>query len=133
MQIACHPGPTAPALTVQAPFISRARRVWRLAVPFWLFRDASRGSVRERRANYRYNRDQRKILPFFLLKWLGLGFCLLQAMLALSEMLAKVPRGGAGHFWLSLMCMGTGMAFAFACVVITLLSVSFTYLSLVED
>lgn len=113
--------------------VSRIRRIWRLAIPFWLFRDASRGSPRERRANYRYNRSQRQLLPFFLLKWFALGFCLLQAMWPLTRLLAAATPGSAGHFVVSMLCMFNGMAFAFACGVITLLLASYLYLSLVED
>jgi hypothetical protein len=120
-------------LTLQHPFISRVRRIWRLAVPFWLFRDASRGSALERRANYRHNRTQRKVLPFFLLKWFALAFCLMQAMLPLSQMLVTVPPGSPAHFIVSLLCMINGVAFAFACVVITLLLAGYLYLSTVED
>lgn len=118
---------------MQHSFISRARRVWRLAIPFWLFRDASRGSILERRANYRHNRNQRKVLPFFLLKWFALALCLLQAMLLLSEILTEARPGSAGHFVVSMLCMVNGMAFAFACVVITLLLAGYLYLSLVGD
>lgn len=87
----------------------------------------------ERRANYRHNRDQRRVLPFFLFKWFALAFCLLQAMMPLSRMMAGVEPGGAGHYAVSLLCMANGIAFAFACVVITLLLASYLYLSLVEE
>lgn len=104
-----------------------------MAVPFWLFRDASRGTMSERRANYRYNRSQRRLLPFFLLKWFALAFCLLQAMMPLSRMMAGVTPGGTGHYVLALLCMVNGIAFAFACVVITLLLAGYLYLSLVDE
>lgn len=118
---------------MQHPFVSRVRRIWRLAVPFWLFRDASRGSPLERRASYRHNRDQRKVLPFFLFKWFGLAFCLLQGMLPLSRLMVSMPPGSTGRFVASVLCMVNGMAFAFACVVITLLAAGYLYLSLVEE
>jgi hypothetical protein len=38
-------------------------------IPFWLFRDASRGNFLLREQNYRYNREQRKLLPGYLFKW----------------------------------------------------------------
>jgi hypothetical protein len=38
-------------------------------IPFWLFRDASRGDLMLRSQNYRYNREQRHALPRYLLKW----------------------------------------------------------------
>lgn len=37
-------------------------------IPFWLFRDASRGDFMLRTQNYRYNREQRKFLPSYLFK-----------------------------------------------------------------
>ena len=37
--------------------------------PFWLFRDASRGSVLERAAAYRHNRERRVYLPGYAAKW----------------------------------------------------------------
>ena len=68
-----------------------------------------------------------------MLKWLALGFCLLQAMMPLTTILASLPPGGTAHFLTSLVCMINGIAFAFACVVLTLLSASYVYLSVVED
>lgn len=118
---------------MHASIISRARRIWRLAVPFWLFRDASRGTLLERSANYRHNRNRREVLPFFLLKWFALAFCLLQALQPLSELMLLLPVGSGGRFIVSLLCMANGMAFAFACVVLTLLLASYLYLSLVKD
>lgn len=48
--------------------------VWRLAIPFWRFRDAGRGSIEQRIANYRYNREQRSVLPFYMWKWVVLRY-----------------------------------------------------------
>jgi len=104
-----------------------------MAVPFWLFRDASSGTPQERRANYRYNRTRRNVLPFFLFKWIGLAFCLLQSMMPLSRIMETLPPGSAGHFIASLLCMANGVAFAFACAVITILGAGYLYLCVVED
>lgn len=46
-------------------------------IPFWLFRDASRGNFLLREQNYRYNREQRKRLPAYLFKWAVLCACFL--------------------------------------------------------
>lgn len=42
----------------------------------WLFRDVSRGNAFERAAAMRYNREQARWLPVYLLRWMwwGLGF-----------------------------------------------------------
>lgn len=104
-----------------------------MAVPFWLFRDASFGTLKERRANYRYNRTRRHLLPFFLLKWIGMAFCLLQAMTPLTQIMGALPSGSTSHFLSSLLCMFNGIALAFACAVITILGASYLYLCVVED
>ena len=52
--------------------------LWRLAIPFWMFRDAGRGTMEQQVANYRYNRAQRKILPFFMVKLIGIAVCMMQ-------------------------------------------------------
>lgn len=104
-----------------------------MAVPFWLFRDANFGTPMERRANYRHNRERRGLLPFFLFKWLGLAFCLLQAMIPLSQMMATLPHQGPAYWSVTILCMLNGMAFAFACVVITILLAGYLYLSWIEE
>lgn len=119
--------------TLQQRFLSRARHIWRLAVPFWMFRDAGHGSAGTRRANYRYNRDHRKVLPFFLGKWSVMAFCLLQAMFPLSQLMQQVDPGSGAQVGITLLCMLNGIAFAFACVVITILLASYLYLTLVDD
>ena len=53
-------------------------------IPYWLFRDVSRGDQMLREQNYRYNREQRKYLPGYLLKW-----TILCALLLASHHLAK--------------------------------------------
>lgn len=39
----------------------------------WLFRDVSRGSLLERSAAWRHNRDQARWLPTYLRRWLCCG------------------------------------------------------------
>lgn len=105
--------------------------IWRLAIPLWMFRDAHRGTVEQRIANYRYNRAQRKILPFYIWKWVGISFCLLQITRLLS-----MPMPGQADAVVSMsaliVCTGAGIAFALSCVVFTVLSASYLYLSCVE-
>ena len=47
----------------------------------WLFRDVGGGDLFERAAAVRYNREQARWLPVYLLRWLwwGLAFCVLGA------------------------------------------------------
>lgn len=54
----------------QAHRISSSRLLYRYLWPFQYFRDVTRGSKMERQMNYRYNRDMRRYLPGFMLKWL---------------------------------------------------------------
>lgn len=105
--------------------------IWRLAIPLWMFRDAGRGSVEQRIANYRYNRAQRKVLPFYLWKWVGIAFCLLQMTRVLSQPLpAEVSE--TLNVSAALFCMSAGIGFALSCVVIAVLSASYLYLSCVD-
>lgn len=119
--------------TRQQRFLSLVRQFWRLAVPFWLFRDAGTGTAATRRANYRYNRTQRRVLPFFLGKWTILAFCLMQAMFPLSHMMERIEPGSGAQFGVALLCMLNGIALAFACVVVTVLLAGYIYLSTVDD
>jgi hypothetical protein len=105
---------------------------WRLAVPFWLFRDAHHGSAEQRIANYRFNRSLRGILPFYLAKWVGISFCLMQIMRLLSGLMLRTDMQSADHFYATLFCMSAGIGFAFSCIVILVLSASYVYLSCVE-
>ena len=53
-------------------------------IPYWLFRDVSHGDQMLREQNYRYNREQRKYLPGYLLKW-----AILCGLLLVSHQLGK--------------------------------------------
>lgn len=110
----------------------RLQYVWRLAIPFWIFRDAGRGSMEQRVANYRYNRAQRKVLPFYVWKWVGIAFCMLQLMRLLSDRMTSTTEQSTGHLCATLFCMSAGIGFAFACIVITVLSSSYLYLTYVK-
>lgn len=105
--------------------------VWRLAVPLWMFRDAHRGTLEQRIANYRYNRAQRKVLPFYLWKWVGIAFCLLQITRVLSAPLPN-PVSDAVSVSALIFCTSAGIGFALSCVVIAVLSASYLYLTYVE-
>ena len=47
--------------------------LYRFLWPFRYFRDVTRGSLLERRQNYRYNRKMGSHLPGFMLKWVALS------------------------------------------------------------
>jgi hypothetical protein len=110
----------------------KLRYIWRLAIPFWLFRDASRGTLEQRIANYRYNRAQRKILPFYMWKWLGIAACMMQLTQLLSSMVETSAAESANHLCATLFCMSAGIGFVFSCVVIALLGCSYLFLTCVE-
>ncbi len=111
---------------------SRLRYAWRLAMPFWLFRDAGRGSAEQRIANYRYNRSRRNLLPFYLWKWIGIAICLLNIMELLSSLMTSGTNAGAGHLFITLFCMGAGIGFAVSCAVVSVLLTTYLYLSCVK-
>lgn len=112
----------------------RARQFWRLAMPFWLFRDAHRGTAEQRIANYRFNRAQRNILPFYMAKWLGISICLLRMTELLSGLMLSTQAHAqdGDHLLAALSCMSAGIAFAFSCIVLLMLATSYLYLSCVE-
>lgn len=106
--------------------------VWRLAIPFWKFKDAGRGTVEQRISNYRYNREQRNVLPFYMGKWVGIAICMMQLMRVLSDLMIGMPAHSSNYLYAALFCMSAGIGFAFACIVLTLLTASYLYLSYVE-
>jgi hypothetical protein len=111
---------------------NRLQYLWRLAIPLWQFRDANRGTIEQRIANYRFNRQMRNILPFFMLKWAGIALCLMKMTELLSALMLTNATQGTDHLCATLLCMGTGIAFAFACIVLLVLTTSYLYLSCVE-
>lgn len=106
--------------------------VWRLAIPLWRFRDAGHGTIEQRIANYRYNRSQRKVLPFYLWKWIGIAACLMQLTRVLSGVMSATATESANHLCATLFCMSAGIGFAFACIVIAVLLASYLYLTYVS-
>lgn len=106
--------------------------IWRLAIPIWIFRDASNGSSEQCIANYRYNRARRKVLPFYIWKWMGISICMMQLTRLLSEQMSDMPAHSSAHLLATLACMSAGIGFAFSCVVISVLFFSYLYLSCVK-
>ena len=105
---------------------------WSLAIPFWIFRDAGKGTVEQRIANYRYNREQRKVLPFYVWKWVGIAVCLMNMTQLLSELMLRTEAESTRHLYAVLFCASAGIGFAFSCVVITILFASYLFLTYVK-
>jgi hypothetical protein len=112
--------------------LRRLQYVWRLAIPFWIFRDADRGTMEQRLANYRYNRAQRKILPFYVWKWIGIAACLMQLTRVLSDLMLNTAAESTHHLCATFFCMSAGIGFAFSCVVIAVLFASYLFLTCVK-
>jgi hypothetical protein len=110
----------------------RLQYLWRLAIPFWIFRDAGRGTVEQRIANYRYNRSQRKVLPFYVWKWIGIAACTMQLTRLLSGLMSTTAAESTDHLCAALFCMSAGIGFAFSCIVIAVLFSSYLYLTYVK-
>jgi hypothetical protein len=113
---------------------ARLRQFWRLAIPFWLFRDAHHGTTEQRIANYRFNRAQRNVLPFYMAKWLGISVCLLRMTELLSGLMLSTQAQAQAddHLFAALSCMSAGIAFAFSCIVLLMLATSYLYLTCVD-
>jgi hypothetical protein len=105
---------------------------WRLAIPLWLFRDASLGTTEQRIANYRYNRSQRQLLPFYMWKWIGIALCMMQLTRLLSYQMQATQAEPSEHLCATLACMGAGIGLAFSCIVIAVLLASYLFLTWVE-
>ncbi|HJV53159.1 MAG TPA: hypothetical protein VJ652_16955 [Noviherbaspirillum sp.] len=112
--------------------VFRLQYFWRLAIPFWAFRDVAHGSVEQRAANYRYNRAQRKILPFYLWKWAGIAACMMQLTRVLSDLMGSTAAHSADHLCATVFCVSAGIGFAFSCVVIAILSAAYLFLTYVK-
>ncbi|QDZ27195.1 hypothetical protein [Noviherbaspirillum sp. UKPF54] len=111
---------------------SRLQYFWRLAIPFWIFRDAGRGTIEQRTANYRYNRSRRKVLPFYMGKWIGIAACMMQLTRVLSDLMGETAAQSADHLCATVFCVSAGIGFAFSCVVIAILVTAYLFLTCVE-
>ena len=56
----------------------------------WLFKDVGRGNLFERAAALRYNREQARWLPVYLLRWLWWGL-LFYTLGSAAELLLEAP------------------------------------------
>lgn len=71
--------------------------ICRFFSPFWLMKDASRGTFAERAAAYRHNRQMRGCLPIYVRRWL---FSCAAALIltAFFEVLGETPDGSLSVF-----------------------------------
>jgi hypothetical protein len=106
---------------------------WRWSTPFWLFRDASRGTIEQRSANYRYNRAQREVLPSYAFKWMAIAAGMLILLQLYSGMLTQTMEGTPAYFCAALFCISSGIGFSFSCVVITLLMTCYLFFSHIKE
>lgn len=102
---------------------------WRRLIPFELFRDAGHGSVEQKIANYRYNRMHRGLLPPFILTWMGMAVCLMMSLHIFSSLARQTIEGSGFHLCVVALSATVGIAFALSCVVITVLTVCYLFLS----
>lgn len=120
------------ALSQPSWLFLRLQTLWRWTLPFWLFRDASQGTIEQRAANYRYNRAQRKVLPFYIGGWVGIAACMLQLTTVLTDLMLATTMGSSAHLYATLACMVAGIGFALSCVVLSVLFISHLFLAYVE-
>ncbi|MDC7714838.1 hypothetical protein PQU96_11990 [Vogesella sp. LYT5W] len=95
-------------------------------IPYWLFRDVSRGDQMLREQNYRYNREQRKYLPGYLLKWAVLCALLLASHYLAKELAAQLPD------WeqlLSIWALFSGISFTAGLVLMSNIMVAWSFLT----
>lgn len=118
--------------SIMARLSALIQYLWRMAVPFWLFRNAAHGTPEQRAANYRYNRSCRHRLPFYILKWAGISVCMMQLMDPLSVLMAMAVTDSRAHMFATFACMVAGVGFAFACAMLSLLVSSYFYLVFVK-
>lgn len=106
---------------------------WRWATPFWMFRDASRGTREQRIANFRHNRAQRDILPAYALKWMAIAAFMLLLLQVYSSMLAQAMAGSAAYFCAAVFCVSSGIGLSFACIVIAILMVCYLFFTQIKE
>jgi hypothetical protein len=116
----------------QSGRLYRVQYFWRMATPFWMFRDVSSGTVEQRSANYRYNRSRRNILPPYIIQWAGIAASLMLTTQILSNLMLSTAGQSVYHLCFALLCMSTSIGFACSCVVIAVLSASYLFLTYIR-
>jgi hypothetical protein len=122
-----------PKANARKGWFDRAQDIWGTVTPFWMFRDAGSGTVEQRSANYRFNRSRRKILPLYIVQWIGIAASLMLTTQLFSDLMQYTAPQPLYHLCATLLCMSTGIGFACSCVVIAVLSVSYLYLTHISN
>jgi len=82
--------------------------------PFWMFKDVTRGTLLERAAAYRHNREKRVFLPGYMVKW-TIIFALLLGLYLYLDGVART--GAALTYSCSILACGAGILATTALVV----------------
>jgi hypothetical protein len=99
----------------------------RYLLPFWLFRDASRGDQLARAAAYRHNRQMRSYLPLYIRRW-SVQACIAFTLTFLFDPGSAVARSiGAGE-WLVLLTAGAGIVLACCLCMLLVMGYAYVYL-----
>lgn len=99
----------------------------RYLMPFWLFRDATRGDRMARAAAYRHNRSMRIYLPSYMRKWT------VQAVMALLLTFVFDSLSSArSHPDMYLLC-AAGSGIAFTCCLCMLFVMGYAYVYLARN
>jgi hypothetical protein len=94
--------------------------------PFWMFKDASKGSLLERAAAYRHNREKRIYLPGYIAKWSTIFVLLLGAAVVLEGTEKAYSPGTTSC---SMLACGAGLLATWAFVVMLIISVVYVFLT----
>ncbi|KZE34939.1 hypothetical protein [Crenobacter luteus] len=101
-------------------------RLYLYYIPFRHFRNAAEGNFLVREQNYRYNREQRQLLPGYLFKWAVLG----AVLLASAELAHAFGRAFPSARQLLLMWeMASGVGFAVAVALMSNIAAGWAYLT----
>jgi hypothetical protein len=117
---------------VQYP-LRAIRTFWRWAIPFWMFRDVSCGTIEQRSANYRFNRSQRDILYTYTLRWMAIAAVMMLSLQVHSDILMRLIEGTPAYYCATVACVSSGIGFSFACVVIALLMAAHFFLTYIKQ
>ncbi|AXK38222.1 hypothetical protein [Crenobacter cavernae] len=102
------------------------RRLYLYYMPFRHFRSAARGDFLLREQNYRYNREQRQLLPGYLFKWA----VLCTGLLCSAELAHAIGRDFPSARQLLLMWeMASGVGFAVGVALMSNIAAGWAYLT----
>ena len=103
-----------------APDYSTAYLLYLYFWPFWMFKDANKGTLLERAAAYRHNREKRVFLPGYIAKWSVIFVVFLSTTLFFDE-LGRTATNVS--YSCSVLACGAGIMAAWAFVVTVVLTV----------